>query len=323
VQAYLGLREDDVIGLALSPAFSYGLYHVLMGLGLGATLVIERAASFPTRVVERLAAERVTVFPGVPTLYAAILGLEHLRSLDLSALRIVTNAAAALPEPHLRQLRQAWPQARLYSMYGMTECKRISYLPPEELDRRPGSVGRGLPNQEHWLVDEAGRRLPDGATGELVVRGSHVMRGYWDKPAETAERLRPGPLPGETVRYTGDLFRTDAQGWLHFVARRDDIIKTRGEKVAPKEVEAVLHAHPGIAEAVVIGVPDPVLGHAIGALVIRSDPALTEKDVIRHCSAHLEDFMVPKIVEFRTELPKTDTGKVSRRLAAETVEPAE
>lgn len=123
--------------------------------------------------------------------------------------------------------------------------------------------------------------------------------------------------------YTGDLFQTDEEGFLYFVGRKDDIIKTRGEKVAPKEVETVLHAHPGIAEAVVIGMPDPVLGHAIAALVVRTDPNLTDKDIIRHCTRHLEDFMVPKIIEFRTELPKTDTGKVSRRLAAETMEPAQ
>jgi acyl-coenzyme A synthetase/AMP-(fatty) acid ligase len=135
--------------------------------------------------------------------------------------------------------------------------------------------------------------------------------------------LKPGPNPWEKVLYTGDLFRTDEEGFLYFVGRKDDIIKTRGEKVAPKEVEAVLHAHPGIAEAVVIGLPDPVLGQAIGALVVLSDPVLTEKDVIRHCARHLEDFMVPKSVEFRSELPKTDTGKISRRLAAESVETAQ
>jgi acyl-coenzyme A synthetase/AMP-(fatty) acid ligase len=135
--------------------------------------------------------------------------------------------------------------------------------------------------------------------------------------------LRPGINPWEKLLYTGDLFQTDEDGFLYFVGRKDDIIKTRGEKVAPKEVETVLHAHPGIAEAVVSGVPDTVLGHAIGALVVLSDPALTTRDIIRYCTQHLEDFMVPKIIEFRDELPKTATGKVSRRLAAETLEPVQ
>ena len=130
VQAYIGFGEDDVIGLALSPSFSYGLYHVLMGLGLGATLVLERSVAFPVKVVENMARERVTVFPGVPTLYSSILGLSNLASFDLSALRIVTNAAAALPDEHVRRLAELLPAARLYSMYGMTECKRISYLAP-------------------------------------------------------------------------------------------------------------------------------------------------------------------------------------------------
>ncbi|TIW47264.1 MAG: AMP-dependent synthetase, partial [Mesorhizobium sp.] len=223
----------------------------------------------------------------------------------------------------IERLRFLFPGVRLYSMYGLTECKRCTYLPPEELDRRPGSVGIAIPNTEAFVVDDHGQRVPPGVAGELVIRGPHVMQGYWRNEAATERALRPGPNPWEKVLYTGDLFRTDEDGFLYFVGRKDDIIKTRGEKVAPKEVEAVLHAHPGIAEAVVVGVPDPVLGHAIGALVIRSDPKLSEKDVMRHCASHLEDFMVPKVIEFRSELPKTDTGKVSRRLAAEMMEVAQ
>ena len=145
------------------------------------------------------------------------------------------------------------------------------------------------------------------------------MQGYWENEAATRERLRPGPNPGEKVLHTGDLFRVDEEGFLYFVGRKDDIIKTRGEKVAPKEVEAVLHAHPKIAEAVVVGVPDRILGQAIVAMVVPSDPTLTEREVIRHCAQHLEDFMVPKAVQFRPDLPKTDTGKISRLLAGETV----
>jgi acyl-CoA synthetase (AMP-forming)/AMP-acid ligase II len=204
-------------------------------------------------------------------------------------------------------------------MYGLTECKRCTYLPPEELDRRPGSVGIAIPNTEALVVDENGRPVPPGVSGELVIRGPHVMQGYWEDEAATRQRLRPGPNPWEKVLYTGDLFQVDDEGFLYFVGRKDDIIKTRGEKVAPKEVEAVLHAHLGIAEAVVLGVPDPLLGQVIVAVVVRSDAALTEREVIRHCAQHLEDFMVPKLVEFRQELPKTDTGKISRRLAAETI----
>jgi amino acid adenylation domain-containing protein len=311
VQAYLGLREDDVIGLALPPAFSYGLYNLLMGLGLGATVVLERQAAFPVKLAETLARERVTVFPGVPTLFAALLGLPALARLDLSALRLLTNAAAALPEPHLQRLRALFPQARLYSMYGLTECKRASYLEPDELERRPGSVGRGIPNQQHWLVDEQGRRLPHGATGQLVVSGPHVMRGYWERPDETAQRLRPGPGPAEQVLYTGDLFRSDAEGYLYFVARLDDIIKSRGEKVAPREVENVIYQLDGVTGCAVVGVPDEALGQAVKAYVtLREGSPLTERDVIRHCLVRLESYMAPKSVAFVDELPRTDSGKI-------------
>jgi acyl-CoA synthetase (AMP-forming)/AMP-acid ligase II len=198
-------------------------------------------------------------------------------------------------------------------MYGLTECQRVSYLPPGQLDLRPTSVGRGMPNEEVWLVDDEGRRLPDGATGELVIRGSHVMRGYWEKPDETAARLRPGPNPGELVLYSGDLFRTDAEGWLYFIARRDDIIKSRGEKVSPREVENAIASLEGVLEVAVIGVPDPVLGEAIKAFItVVPGTRLSERDVIRHCLAHLEHFMAPGYVEFVESLPMTGTGKISR-----------
>lgn len=201
-------------------------------------------------------------------------------------------------------------------MYGLTECKRCTYLPPEELGRRPGSVGIAIPNTEAFVVDDEGRPVPPGETGELVIRGPHVMQGYWRNPAATEAMLKPGAVAWEKRLHTGDLFRTDAEGFLYFVGRKDDIIKTRGEKVAPKEVEAVLHALDGVAEAVVAGLPDPILGQAIAAMVVRSQPDLTERAVLAHCARHLEDFMVPKTIVFRDELPRTDTGKVSRRLAA-------
>ncbi len=311
VQAYLGLRTDDVIGLALPPTFSYGLYHLLMGLGLGATVVLERQAAFPLRLAQGLQRERATVIPGVPTLLASLLDLPQRATIDLSALRLVTNAAAALPTPLVPRLLEALPRADLLLMYGMTECKRISYLPAEEAARRPGSVGRGMPNQQHWLADELSRPLPHGSTGELVVRGAHVMRGYWRRPQETAQRLRPSPIHGENVLHTGDLFRTDAEGWLHFVSRLDDIIKTRGEKVAPREVEEAIHRLPGVAACAVIGVPDDALGQAVKAYVVRRPGSeLTVREVTRHCLGHLENYMAPKQVEFVDTLPTTESGKI-------------
>jgi long-chain acyl-CoA synthetase len=314
VMAYLAYREDDVILCALPLAFSYGLYQVLMGFKAGATVVLERSFAFPKRILEVAAQARATVLPGVPTAFNLLTNLATLARYDLGSLRLITNAAAPLSEEQIRRLRASFPQATFYSMYGQTECKRVTYLPPEQLDLRPLSVGRGMPNQELWLVDESGRRLPNGATGELVVRGSHVMRGYWEKPVETAQRLKPGPLPGERVLYSGDIFRTDAEGYLYFVARKDDIIKSRGEKVSPREVENVLYRLPGVLETAVVGVPDAVFGQAVKAFVVLgAGRRYTEREVIGHCGARLESFMVPKYVEFVDGLPKTDNGKIKRQ----------
>ena len=313
VSTYLGLRQDDVIVSGLPLSFDYGLYQVLMAFRVGARVVIEPNFSFPVKVLKVMERERATVFPGVPTMFSMLMALKNLDQFDLAPLRMITNTAAALSEEHIRKLRAIFPQATLFSMYGLTECKRVTYLPPDQLDIRPTSVGKGMPNEEVWLVDDDGNRLPNGSTGELVIRGSNVMRGYWEKPEETAKRLRPGPLAGEMILYSGDLFRTDDEGWLYFVARRDDIIKTRAEKVSPKEVENAIYALEGVLEVAVIGVPDDVLGQAIKAFItLKPDAQITERDVIRHCLAHLENFMAPKYVEFVKELEKTGTGKIKK-----------
>jgi len=314
ISTYLGLRGEDIIFNVLPLAFDYGLYQVLMASRVGASVVLHRSLAFPIRILEAMARERITVLPFVPTAFSMVLNVSSLKSFDLSCLRLVTNTAAALSEAHIRAIRAAFPQAELFSMYGLTECKRVTYLPPDQLDVRPLSVGRGMPNEEVWLVDENGKRLPNGSVGELVVRGSNVMRGYWNKPQQTAQRLKPGDIPGEMYLYTGDIFRTDAQGYLYFVARKDDIIKSRGEKVSPREVENVLYRLDGILEVAVIGVPDPVLGQAVKAFVVlKPGCELTAREIIRFCLGHLESFMAPKHVEFVPQLPRTDTGKISKR----------
>ena len=309
--SYLENREADIVINVLPLAFDYGLYQLLMTFKFGGTLVLERSFMYPAQILDRLQTERVTGFPGVPTLFSVLLQMD-LGAFDLSSLRYLTNTAAALPPSHISRLREKFPGVTLYSMYGLTETKRTLYLPPAQLDRRPGSVGIAIPGTEVWIEMEDGRRAGPGETGELVVRGRHVMRGYWEAPEETSRRFRPGPIPGERVCHTGDLFRMDEEGFMYFVGRQDDIIKSRGEKVAPKEVENVLHMLPGISAAVV-GVADPVMGQAVKAYVVASGPPITEAQVIAHCRAHLEDFMVPKFIEFRDVLPTTDSGKIQKR----------
>jgi amino acid adenylation domain-containing protein len=318
ITTYLESRADDVVLSVLPMAFDYGLYQALMCAKVGATLVLEKSFVYPAVVLAKLRAEQVTGFPLVPTLAAMLLQMKQLEPGMFPHLRYLTNTAAALPPAHIRRLRELFPQAKLYSMYGVTECKRCTWLPPEQLDVRPASVGIPIPGTEAWIVDEAGERVPPGTVGELVIRGAHVMKGYWENEEATRRALRPGPYAWEKVLHTGDLFKADEDGYLYFVARMDDIIKTRGEKVSPREVENCLYEIPGVREAAVIGVPDAILGNAIKAVIAADlDSGLSARDVIRHCAARLEDFMVPKHVEFRGELPKSENGKIARRLIAE------
>lgn len=313
ISEYLRIAEDEVILCALPLAFDYGLYQMIMAVGVGARIVLERSFAFPAAVLQKVAEERVTGFPGVPTIFAVLAGMKSLASFDLSSIRYVTNTAAALPVKHITMLRELFPTARIYSMYGLTECKRCTYLPPEDIDRKPESVGIAIPNTELWLVDENDNKLPPGEIGQLVIRGATVMKGYWEKPEATAKKLRPGPVPGEQVLYTGDLCRLDEEGYLYFVGRMDDIIKSRGEKVAPKEVEAALVAIPGVREAAVIGVPDDLLGQAVKAFVVLdAGVTLDVRAIQRECQARLENFMVPKHVEIVPELAKGPTGKIQK-----------
>ncbi|HBE16035.1 MAG TPA: AMP-dependent synthetase [Cyanobacteria bacterium UBA11159] len=308
---YLGNVESDIV-ICLSPlSFDYGLYQLLMVFKFGGTLILEKGFTFPAAILKRIEEERVTGFPGVPTIYAMLLKMD-LSPYDLSSLRYLTNTAAALPGSHIMEIRARFPGVKLFSMYGLTETKRTLYLPPEQLDTRPNSVGIAIPGTEVWIEDEEGKRLGVGEVGELVVRGSHVMRGYWEDPEQTAIRFRPGSIPGERVCYTGDLFRMDDEGFMYFVSRKDDIIKSRGEKVAPKEVENVIYGLSGVREVAVIGVPDSVFGEAVKAFVVVEENGISQTDILRHCRTHLEDFMVPKYVELRSELPKTPSGKIKK-----------
>ena len=312
ITTYLQNTPEDIILSVLPMAFDYGLYQVLMGFKIGGTIVLERSFAYPHAVMIRLVDQGVTGFPLVPTILAMLLQMD-LSKYDLSRLRYVTNTAAAMPTDHVGRLRTLVPHVSIYSMYGLTECKRVSYLPPDQIDVRPSSVGRGMPNEEVYLVDDEGRRVGPGTVGELVVRGSNVMKGYWELPEETEQKLKPGPLPGEKVLFTGDLFRTDEEGYLYFVGRKDDIIKSRGEKVSPKEVKNVLCGHPDVTEAAVVGTPDELLGQAVRAVVsLREGSSFSERDMLRYCAERLEDFMVPKTVDYRESLPKTANGKIDK-----------
>lgn len=311
---YLGYRDDDVVLCALPLSFDYGLYQMIMAFSAGARLVLERPDLPPQMLLARVRAEGVSVFPGIPTLFAMMRRLPALHLQGFERVRCVTSTGAQWSATLITFIEQTFCKAQLYSMFGLTECKRCTYLPPSQLHSKPGSVGIAIPGTELWIADESGRRLPAGAVGELVVRGPTVMRGYWNDPEETTRRLRPGPRPGELVLHTGDLCRLDPDGYLYFVARNDDLIKSRGHRIAPQEIEQKLQELPGVAEVAVVGVPDELLGERIVACVVLVDGSSLTRTCLRaHCVERLEPALVPGQIEFLSGLPRNPTGKVDRR----------
>ncbi|MFN7104196.1 MAG: class I adenylate-forming enzyme family protein, partial [Pseudorhizobium sp.] len=297
-QSILGYLEntcDDVVLSVLPLSFGYGITQMVTMAAIGGTLVLEKSFAFPRKILDRLVEEEVTGFPMVPAMAALIGGMKDLEPGFLPKLRYVTSAAAALPPALSARLQELLPNSEIVVMYGQTECLRVSFLPAAELARRPTSVGMAIPGTRAFVVDEDGQPAAPGTIGQLVVEGPHVMLGYWGDDGNTQTTLEVTEH-GRRLR-TGDLFRTDAEGFLYFVSRTDDIIKTRGEKVSPQEVERVLYALSGIREAAVAGVDDPIFGQVVRAYVaLEPGAVLSEKDIIRHCAGQLEDYMVPKSV---------------------------
>lgn len=315
ISTYLHNRPDDVILCVLPLSFDYGLFQVLTGARIGFTVVLERSFAYPYDVLKRIAQHRVTGFPGVPTIFAKLLQFAPFDGLDLSSLRYLSNTAAPFPSAHILALRKLIPQAAIFSMYGLTECTRVSYLDPSRLEAKLTSVGRAMPNSETYILDEQGRRCAPREIGELVVRGTSVMRGYWRRPNETANALRDGDISGEKILFTGDLFWKDEDGDLYFVGRRDDVFKCRGEKVSPREVEACLYELGSVAEVAVVGMPHPTDGMAIKAYVVpREGHVISEPLLRKQCLRRLEPILVPRFFELCTSLPKTESGKIMTTL---------
>ncbi|MGZ4409377.1 MAG: class I adenylate-forming enzyme family protein [Gaiellaceae bacterium] len=311
IAEYLRLDADDRILNILPLAYTYGLSQLLVSARVGGTLLLERSFAFPGRTLERMHSERATVFGAVPTVYATLLGMRHSRTYD--SVRCLTNAAAGLPPAFHDGIQRLFPNARLYRMYGQTECVRVSFLEPELIEAKPTSVGRAIPGTEAFVLDEGGRPVARGETGVLYVQGPHLMTGYWGDPALTEKWLKSGPAPGERMLCTHDHFTVDEEGFLYFVGRTDDIVKTRGEKVSTIEVENVLHGLDGISQVAVVGVPDDLLGEALRAYVVLEQGAvLTEEQILRFARSKLENVMVPREVVLLDELPHTESGKVRK-----------
>ncbi|HEX7960157.1 MAG TPA: acyl-CoA ligase (AMP-forming), exosortase A system-associated [Terriglobales bacterium] len=317
VSTYLEITEKERILAVLPFSFDAGMNQLMTAFQQGGTLVLINFI-FAKEIVSTLAKERITGLAGVPTVWS-LLAQSHstLERTPLPDLRYITNTGGAMPQNVLAILRRVLPTTKIVLMYGLTEAFRSTYLPPEELDRRPTSMGKAIPDTEILVLNEKNQLCAPGEIGELVHRGPTVSMGYWGQPETTNKVLRPNPLlppelgDCERVCYSGDLVKMDEDGFLYYVGRRDTMIKSSGFRISPTEVEEALFQSGQIRHAAVIGVPDEVLGQTIKAFVVplNGDPVNTD-GLITFCSAKIPRYMVPKAVEVLSELPKTSSGKV-------------
>jgi acyl-CoA synthetase (AMP-forming)/AMP-acid ligase II len=305
--SYLGLRDDDRMLVVLPFNYCYGLSLLHTHLHVGGSVVLNNLFMFPVKVLEELAARECTGFAGVPSTYQILLRKTDLARRQFPHLRHVQQAGGRLPAPLIQELRQALPRhTRVFVMYGATEATaRLTYLPPERLDDKLGSIGVPIPGVQLRICDEDSHELPPGQTGEVVASGPNIALGY-DEDGPN-RRLRDGQL------FTGDLGYVDADGFYWLVARQADFIKSFGFRISPREIEDVIAALPEVLEVAVVGVKDEEAGEAVAAYVVPAPgQMLTTETVRQHCLKHLPNHKVPQRVEIRADLPKNEAGKVLR-----------
>ena len=324
VVSYLGNTAADRILAVLPLSFDYGLSQLTTAFHAGATVVLMNHL-LPRDIPAIVAAEQITGLAAVPPLW---LQIAHLPWPADCSLRYLTNSGGSMPRVTLDRLRAALPNAKPYLMYGLTEAFRSTWLAPEELDRRPDSIGKAIPNAEILVLRPDGSTCNTDEPGELVHRGALVSLGYWNDPAKTAERFRPLPqqdsnLPfPELAVWSGDTVRRDAEGFLYFISRDDEMIKSSGYRISPTEVEEVIYTDTRVAEAVAIGVAHPTLGQAI--VVIASAHAGSGLDaaaLLAACRPHLPGYMLPaRIIIEAAGLPRNPNGKIDRALLRATLQ---
>lgn len=318
VSTYLENVPEDRILCVLPFSFDAGYSQLTTAFRVGACAVLMNYL-LPNDVVKTAAAQRITGIGGVPPLWNQLAGLTWPDE-AVDSMRYFTNTGGHMPRATLDRLRSSLPNARPYLMYGLTEAFRSTYLPPEEVDNRPDSMGKAIPNAEIQVVNENGEICGTDEPGELVHRGALVSMGYWNDPERTAERFKPAPgqLSGlpmtEYAVWSGDTVRKDADGFLYFVGRRDEMIKSSGYRISPTELEEVVYSSGAVGEAVALGLPHPMIGQ--GIVIVATPPsgkALDEDAILQACRADLPQFMVPHAIVERASLDRNPNGKIDRK----------
>ncbi|TQF72940.1 class I adenylate-forming enzyme family protein [Pseudoalteromonas luteoviolacea] len=313
LNTYLKNSSDDVFLNVLPLSFDYGLYQMIMAFSKGATLVLEKDLVWPLAVMKKVAQYKCTVLPAVPVLVELFEKFNALAKVDFSTVRCVTNTGAALRESHISALKSLFSTADIYSMYGLTECKRCTYLPPEDLERKPGSVGIAIPNTEIMVLNDNGTPCIAGEVGQLVVRGGTVMRGYWNNDEATNARIKEHPIYGGKCLFTGDYGYLDEDGYFYFKGRMDEVLKVRGKKLIPKEIEETLVLLNEVEEASVICLENPDSDPSVVALVtLVSGSEMSSADLKLHCTKNLEVFQVPTDFYMLKSFPRNQNGKIDK-----------
>lgn len=308
IQSRLQYRRDDVVGLFVPLSFDYGFYQVLLADQAGARLHLGGSTFAGPDLIEKLRTARVSVLPAVPSLILALLKLLRRRLDQLPDLRMITSTGEHLPRPWIDELRSYWPQVAIYPMYGLTECKRVSILLPEEIDARPDSVGRALDGTRVHVIDEEGRTLPAGSLGQLVITGPHVTRGYLDAPEATARSFRQWGGAGERALFSGDFGYLDGDGYIYVKGRRDGLLKRHGLRMSSAEVEQ--------AAMTVAGVDTAILFHQEAtdrlALAVCASRDISPADLLRELGNLLEPYKLPNQIRVYRDFPRNANGKVDR-----------
>ncbi|MFC1748314.1 class I adenylate-forming enzyme family protein [Pseudomonadota bacterium] len=315
IQERLNYQADDSIGLFLPLSFDYGLYQAFLAAQVGARLVIYDANSAGPALVNTLKQGGITVFPGVPHLFSMLTKFLSRRDMALPKIRVCTNTGAHLPASQIDLLNKFLPNARVYPMYGLTECKRISILTPEEAAERPNSVGRPLDDTEVLVVNKKGVPVGPGEVGELVVSGRHLALGYWKSDEENALRYRNHPKGIGRALYTGDEFKKDADGYLYYIGRSDDQIKRNGFRIHRLEIENAAMEISGVQTACVVQTANNELVLA----VCMNDQGISESDVLSELASVLEPYKVPDRVVFQESIPISANGKTDRKRVREII----
>ena len=312
---YLHLTTDDKVMDILPLYYSYGLSLLLTHIKVGGCLVIDTRFVFPNVILGIMEKEKVTGFAGVPTTFAMLMHRSNFTHFRWDHLRYLTQAGGPMAPALTARLIEAVPHIKIFVMYGQTEASaRLSYLEPERLMDKLGSIGKAIPGVTLTVRDEDGNVCKPGVTGEIVAQGDNIMSGYWNQPAETAAVLKADGL------HTGDLARTDEDGFIFIVGRQSEMIKSAAHRISPKEIEEVIVEHEAVAESAVVGRRDDIMGEVIQAIVVLKDGhEATDKDILIHCSRQLPAFKVPKYISFVKTLPKTQSGKVQRNLIKEQI----